>query len=143
MRCESRNTANWRIRRAKCTQRMCRLAVCLVFGAVFQLICLAIDTDVSGTWDMAVESQQGTAHPTIVLKQSGEKITGTYRGRMGETSLEGTIRGDRIRFSVTLKFQDQPITITYSGTVQNDTMRGTAQFGDSGSGSWSASRKTT
>jgi hypothetical protein len=98
--------------------------------------------DVTGNWQMTVESPQGnTAHPSMVLKQDGEKLTGTYRGRMGESKLEGTVTDNRIRFSVTLKFQDQPFTIIYSGVVEQDTMTGTAQFGEAGSGKWSAQRK--
>jgi hypothetical protein len=97
--------------------------------------------DVTGTWQMTVESPQGTAHPSLVLKQDGEKLTGTYKGRIGESRLEGTVNNDRIRFTVTLKFQDQPFVITYTGTVEQDTMKGTAQFGEAGSGNWSAQRK--
>ena len=90
---------------------------------------------------MTVESAQGTAHPSLLLKQSGSRVTGTYRGRLGEVPLHGTMRESRIQFSVTLKFQDQPITVTYTGTVEKEAMRGTAQFGDDGSGKWSAQRK--
>jgi hypothetical protein len=97
--------------------------------------------DVTGTWDMTVETQEGAAHPSIMLKQEGETITGTYQGQMGKTDLKGTIKGDDIKFAVTLKFQDVTYTVTYTGTVGDDTMKGTARFGDAGSGTWSAKRR--
>ncbi len=99
--------------------------------------------DVSGTWDLTVESQQGTANPSVTLIQSGEQLSGTYRGRMGQHKLEGTIRGSEIRFSVTMRFQDQPLVISYSGTVDADSMSGTVQFGDLGSGTWTGKRRSS
>jgi hypothetical protein len=90
---------------------------------------------------MTVEAPEGTAHPTILLRQEGEKITGTYQGRMGESELSGTIKGIEIRFSVTLKFQDVSYVVVYSGSVGDDSMKGTARFGDTGTGDWSAKRR--
>src|SRR6266498_4923388 len=94
--------------------------------------------DVSGTWDLKVQTSGRTATPTIILVQEGEKLTGTYRGRLGESKLEGTIKGAEITFAVNLKFQDQDLKIVYSGTVDDDSMKGTAQFGDRGAGDWTA-----
>ena len=102
--------------------------------------CLGAD-DVSGNWDLKVESAQGTATPSITLKQQDEKLTGTYKGRMGESALKGSIKDGKIRFSVTLKFRDQEFVVTYSGTVEGGSMSGTVQFGDSSSGKWTATRK--
>ena len=96
--------------------------------------------DVTGTWDLTVESQEGTTHPSITLKQEGERITGTYEGKIGGR-LEGTIKGNEINFSLNLKFQDASYTVTYTGTVTENTMKGTVRFGNSGTGSWSAIRK--
>ena len=99
------------------------------------------EIDVTGTWDLRVETSGGVATPSVTLKQQGEKITGIYRGRMGESKLEGTIRANKITFSVHLQFQDQPITITYSGTVEKEVMKGTARFGDRGSAGWMGKRR--
>jgi hypothetical protein len=96
--------------------------------------------DVTGTWLMTVEAPEGIAHPTLLLRQEGERITGTYRGRMGESELSGTLKGSEIRFSVTLKFQDASHVVVYSGSVSDDSMKGTARFGDAGTGNWSAKR---
>jgi hypothetical protein len=115
--------------------------LCILAFLSVWLMARPATADVSGTWTMTVEAPEGTAHPTITLKQDGEKVTGTYQGRMGESTLDGTIKGSEIRFSVTLKFQDVAYVITYVGTVSDDAMKGTARFGDAGTGSWSATRK--
>jgi hypothetical protein len=97
--------------------------------------------NVSGTWDLRVRTQQGTATPSISLRQSGEEISGIYEGQMGKAALEGTLRGNNIEFTVRLKFRDMPFTITYSGRVEGDAMQGKARFGDAGSGEWTAKRR--
>jgi len=99
------------------------------------------EIDVTGTWDLRVETSGGVAAPSVTLKQESDKITGIYRGRMGESKLEGTIRADKITFSVHLQFRDQPMTITYSGTVEKDVMKGTARFDNRGSASWTGRRR--
>ena len=47
---------------------------------MFNLICavmlcvpIALAADVSGTWQITVETSQGTGTPTVILKQDGEK----------------------------------------------------------------------
>jgi D-glucosaminate-6-phosphate ammonia-lyase len=97
--------------------------------------------DVTGVWDLTVESQEGIAHPSITLKQRGNDISGVYEGKIGVSELSGTVQGNEIKFTVHLKFQDVQYTISYAGTVQNDTMTGTTRFGNGSSGVWSAKKR--
>ena len=99
------------------------------------------EVDVTGSWDMAVEASQGKATPVLTLRQDGEKVSGTYRGQMGQSDIQGTVKGNAIRFSVVLKFEDKEVTVVYSGTVTSNLMQGTVQFGGVGSGKWSAARR--
>lgn len=96
--------------------------------------------DVSGTWNLRVETADGTANPVIVLRQEGSRLSGTYRGRMGDVPLQGTLNGDAIRFEVRLKFRQETMTVSYTGTVRGDEMGGTVRFGDAGEGKWTARR---
>lgn len=98
------------------------------------------EVNVSGNWSLTVRSEGGEAHPAVALKQDGERLTGTYRGRLSETDLRGTLRGREIRFEVRLRFRDSDVDVAYSGTVEGETMKGTVRFGDAGSGTWSAAR---
>lgn len=97
--------------------------------------------DVSGTWELTVETPQGTGNPTIVLKQDGEKLTGVYKGRFGEANLQGTLKGKDITFSITVNAQGNDLTITYKGTVENDSMKGSVDFGGFAEGTWTGRRK--
>ena len=96
--------------------------------------------DVTGPWELTVVSQEGTAHPSMLLRQEGERVTGTYAGNV-TGNLEGTVKGNEISLRLRLKFQDASYTVAYTGTVSGDTMKGAVRFGNSGSGTWSASRK--
>ncbi len=102
----------------------------------------AADTaNVAGEWNLTVESPNGTGTPSVTFKQDGETLTGTYKGRFGEAPLKGTIKGNDIKFSVTISPQGQDVVIEYSGAVDGDTMKGKAKFGDMGEGAFTGKKK--
>jgi len=90
--------------------------------------------NVAGEWNLTIETPNGPGTPSIVLKQDGENLSGTYKGRFGESPLKGTIKGNTIKFSTKISPQGQELEITYSGTVDGDSMKGTAAFGAMGEG---------
>jgi hypothetical protein len=58
-------------------------------------------SDLSGTWLFAVVTENGTGVPTVVLRQQGDSLRGTYESRMfGLRQIVGTTRGDSVRFTV-------------------------------------------
>jgi hypothetical protein len=97
--------------------------------------------DVSGTWDLSVESPQGTMTLTSTFKQDGEKLTGVQSSQMGEMPLEGTIKGTDIAFAIVIDMQGQQITIAYAGKVDGETMSGTIEFGGMASATWTAKKQ--
>jgi hypothetical protein len=97
--------------------------------------------NVTGTWDMSVETSQGTMALTSTFKQEGEKVTGTQSSQMGEMPLEGTVKGADIAFAIVIDMQGQQVTITYVGKIEGDTMSGTIEFGGMGSAAWTATKK--
>ncbi len=97
--------------------------------------------DVTGTWEMAVTTQMGEMTSTLTLKQEGEEVTGTFKSDMGEGEIEdGTISGNAISFTVTLNIMGQARDLTYSGSVEENTMEGTLDLGQMGSADWKATR---
>lgn len=97
--------------------------------------------DVTGAWDITVESPQGTMSLSAAFKQDGEKLTGTQTGQMGEIALEGTVKGADIAFVIVINMQGQDMTITYTGKVDGDTMSGAIEFGSFGSSTWAAKKR--
>jgi hypothetical protein len=98
--------------------------------------------DVTGKWMMTVDTSMGTGNPDLELIQAGEKITGTYTGRYGALSLQGTLKGLTIQFFFTMG-AEAPQIISFAGEVAADgqSMKGTASLGEMGDATWSAKRQ--
>ena len=81
--------------------------------------------DVTGKWAFNVETSGGSGTPTFTLKQDGEKLTGHYSSAtLGEADVTGTVKDADITFSFTVDVQGTSINVTYTGTVDKDTMKG-------------------
>jgi hypothetical protein len=128
-------------------ERACRFLV--IFAAMLvALFVMVVPTasaadaaKVAGEWNLTVESPNGTGTPTVTFKQDGETLTGTYKGRFGESPLKGTVKGNEIKFSITISPQGQDLVIEYTGTVDGDTMKGKAKFGEMGEGNFTGKKK--
>jgi hypothetical protein len=98
--------------------------------------------DVAGAWALTVETAQGTGTPSVTFKQDGEKLTGTYSSQVfGEQKVAGTIKANAITFSFAATLEGTTLTVTYSGTVDKDTMKGKVVVGDLGEGSFTGKKK--
>jgi hypothetical protein len=98
--------------------------------------------DVAGAWALTVETAQGTGTPSVIFKQDGEKLTGTYSSPIfGEQQVTGTIKGNAITFSFTGTVEGTAIAVTYSGTVEKDAMKGKVTLGDLGEGTFTGKKK--
>jgi len=96
---------------------------------------------VAGEWNLTVESPNISGNPTANFKQDRENLTGTFKGRLGEAPLQGIIKGNAIKFTVSMTGPSGDVQAEYSGTVDGDTIRGTVKFGEIGHGSFTGRRK--
>jgi hypothetical protein len=98
--------------------------------------------DVTGAWAFTIETGNGTASPSVTFKQDGEKLTGHYSSQvLGERDFTGTVKGNAINFTIDADIQGQAVKITYSGTVEKDTMKGKVVFGELGEGTFTGKKK--
>jgi hypothetical protein len=98
--------------------------------------------NITGAWVFQVETPQGTGSPTFTFKQEGETLTGQYKGAFGEAPLTGTVKGDKVEFSLKVEAQGQSLSLKYTGTIEKDgTMKGTAELGEIGTATWTAKRQ--
>lgn len=93
---------------------------------------IAADANVAGEWDLIVESQMGTGTPHFSLRQEGSKLSGTYWGQLGEAPVTGAVKGNEITINFRADAQGMDLDVTYSGTVEGATMKGTVKLGDLG-----------
>ncbi len=95
------------------------------------------NVDMTGTWNLEVESPSGRGAPTFALIQTGDKLSGTYKGAFGESSVEGTVKGNT--FEIT--FESSGIRIEYKGEVVGDQIKGTLDMGSYGKGTFTGKKK--
>ncbi len=106
----------------------------LVLVACMAVAAQTAATNVTGTWNFKVSGDAGSADQTIVMKQEGSTITGTFKGPRQSGTIDGTVDGNKIKFHVTAR-----AGIDYTGTVDGDSMKGTlAARGKTGD--WTATR---
>ena len=104
------------------------------------LACVAFSADISGSWEFAVETAMGNGSPAFEFKQDGEKLTGTYSGRLGKAQLSGAVRGDEVDF--TFEVSSVNGKVHYIGKLDGATrMKGEIEFGDMGKGTFTAKKK--
>jgi len=97
--------------------------------------------DVTGVWDMTVETPNGPIQNVGTLKQEGEKLTGTMASQMGEVALEGTVVGNEIKWILNIDMGGQQMSIAFAGKVEGDKMTGLFEFSGMGSLAWSAVKR--
>jgi hypothetical protein len=97
--------------------------------------------DLTGTWVLQVETGAGGGSPTFTFKQTGDTLEGTYEGAFGKADVTGKVDGSKATWSFTADAQGTKVTITYSGTVEKDTMKGTVTLGEFGDGTFTGKRK--
>lgn len=119
-------------------QRFTTLAVVASTLSAVTVLAQHLQVDVTGTWTFAVVTENGTGTPTVVLKQEGEKLTGTYESaRMGARGIEGTVRQDTIRFVLT----GGEVLLQFTGVVTDkDNMKGTVDFAGQGGATFTGTR---
>ena len=83
--------------------------------------------NVAGTWDLSMQGRRGTMTQTLKIEQDGDKIKGTIEGRRGSSNFDGTVKGNTIRFAVKRETPRGEFVMDYSGKVDGDTMKGSAQ----------------
>lgn len=100
----------------------------------------------AGNWKWLVTPSSGQSYETTLeAKQEGEKIIGVVRGRSGTEwpIRNGELNGDQVKFQVVRERDGQEFVFTYTGKLDEDTIKGTQEWkwpGDSKTSEWEARR---
>ena len=110
--------------------------------AVASLALAAQAVNVSGEWELKVVTPRGERVSQIKFEQDGETLKVTTTNPMGEeVTGQGTLKGNDIQWSIVRSTPRGEFTVTYTGKVEGDTMKGQAAMGDMGTMDWTAARK--
>lgn len=109
----------------------------LIAFALFAAAALA--ADLSGTWSAAVTLDAGSGTATFVLKQTGDQLTGTYSGALGDAKVTGTVKGEAVEWGFD---HAEAGKIKYTGTVKGaNKIEGSVEYGQLGKGTFVAEKK--
>jgi hypothetical protein len=99
--------------------------------------------DLTGTWALEVKTDAGTGTPTATFKQEGQKLSGKYVGMFGESALTGEVKDKAFSFNVAVNADGNAVTITYTGSVDQNGMSGRVVFGSFGEGTFTGKRQAS
>lgn len=123
---------------------MRRLLVLMLTGLAVTALAarpIAQGVNVSGEWAMTVNTDNGPIAATLVFTQDGDKITGSVKGEQGELTLEGSVKEKTVSFSFLYPTPDgNALSVTMTGAVEGDTIKGTYDAGGVASGDWTATK---
>src|SRR5215831_7809759 len=97
--------------------------------------------NLTGTWNLTVETPMGARDMKLNATQNGEALTGAIVSPRGELPITGTVKGNAVAFMMKLNAQGMDMQIDYAGTVEGDSMKGTAKFGDMGNGTFTGKKQ--
>ncbi len=126
-----------------CGSVLVRLAACSIAATLpaAWLDAQAV-ADVAGEWEMTVNSPQGQNQSSLTIKRDGAKLTGSIKSPRGDRELDSvSVTGSEIQFSLKRNVQGNDMVFAYTGKIDKDSMKGTADFGGLATGDWSAVRR--
>ena len=116
-------------------------AMVMLLGFVAQAT--AAEADLSGTWQLQIVSPGGTRTPTMVLKQAGMQLTGTYTSSRGEVPIAGSVQGNEFALKVKITTDTDELEVEYKGVVEGDALNGRVMMGKRGEANFTGKRITT
>src|SRR5215468_10532688 len=104
-------------------------------AAILMLCASALTAaDLTGTWSANVTLDVGSGMATFKFTQSGESLSGSYAGTLGEAKVTGTVKGDQVEFSFDGGHAGK---IVYQGALEGTSkMKGSCQYGALGKGTF-------
>ena len=104
------------------------LSLVLALGLIFATGLSAQNT-VAGTWELAINGPEGPITAGAVLKQDGDKVSGTLSSPQGETQVAGTMTGKTMALQFSVTTPQGPIDIKVTAEVNGSEMKGMMDFG--------------
>lgn len=111
--------------------------VIAVFVCFLMLAGVALAAAIDGSWvsvrKMERDGQAFTITQTFDLKADGSQLTGTVTMAFGDMEprkvdiKEGKLDGAKFTFSTTMSTPNGEFKMVYQGTVEGDTLKGTAE----------------
>ena len=104
-------------------RKFCFAALFLALGAV-----CAHAADITGKWNATVSANGGNY--VFDFHQDGTTLTGHAKSDKADVAItNGKVDGNTVTFTETLDMSGTPLAITYTGTIDGDTIKFTRMVG--------------
>jgi L-seryl-tRNA(Ser) seleniumtransferase len=101
----------------------------------------APSANLSGQWTLKLDFQYGAAsHKLVFEQQDGGRLVGSHQGEFASGDLNGTISGNRVRFTSSLPTEGSRVSFNFDGAEQAGKLAGTVGLGEYGEAKWTAER---
>jgi hypothetical protein len=89
---------------------------------------------IDGTYSLELNSPMGTRTATLMMKNEGNSLSGTFTDEQGENPLkDGSVTDQEFSFTVEITTPMGPIGLNFTGSVSGDSISGQVQTGQFGS----------
>ena len=103
----------------------------------------AVLHDLTGRWQLAVVTDNGTGYPILELKQEGDRVTGSYTSNaMGARTISGRVYGDTLSFTLSPSGAGEGMVLTYTARIVTpDSLNGYVDFAGQGGARFAGARQ--
>lgn len=107
--------------------------------ALTALPALAAKQNVTGKWEFTATSPLGERTQVVEMTQEGKALSVSMKTRDGQdVTGKGTVKGQEISWDLIFDGERGKFTITYSGRIHENEIKGKVSYGNLGRGKWSA-----
>jgi hypothetical protein len=93
-----------------------------------------------GNWNLVVSTPMGDRRGSLSLKTEGTTVKGSQMADGNSTEIfDGTVHGNEISWKVSIT-DPMPMTLEFTGTLNEDEIAGTVKLGEFGNSSFSGTR---
>jgi hypothetical protein len=97
--------------------------------------------DLTGKWEMSIDSPGGPQPATMTVTHKDSSLTGTFDSAFGSAPLTGTVTGASVKFSLQIDVGGQVLAILGAAAVKDNTINGVLDVSGMGGMPFSAARK--
>jgi hypothetical protein len=117
-------------------------AVLLLSLSAFTSAAARFRADLTGTWNVSVQTPDQTVGSILVVEHKGDSLSGTLESEIGSAKVKGAVKGDTVNFVFGLDMGGQMLDISASALVTDkDNMNGQMDVAGMGVMPFSAKRQ--
>jgi hypothetical protein len=90
-------------------------------------------TSIAGKWNLSVDTGQGSMESILEVKLDGKKVTGTLTGQQGASPITGEFADNKLTFTMNYDSPNGSILVSFTCTLKDNVITGTADAGQMGS----------